>query len=123
MSFLEKQIVKSVKIVILDINDNNLLKNYLPNTTMKIQKIVDMPSPKGKFTKKIIYTHYSNITYNDLVKGMIRERYTIEDELGIQRKYKKGINEVEFNEYDSFVEECKMKAREFIAERDKLKSL
>ena len=123
MSFLEKQIVKSLKIVILDNNDNNLVKNYLPNTLIEIQRIIDMPSPKGKFTKQIIYTHYSDITYNDLVKGMIRERYTIEDELGIQREYKKGINEVEFNEYDSFVEECKTKAKEFIAERDQLKSL
>lgn len=48
--------------------------------------------------------------YKQRVIGLIRERYSIDDELSIQRqRYTKAE---EFEEYNSFVESCKQQARE-----------
>jgi ribosomal protein L31E len=65
------------------------------------------------------FTIYSKMSYEQLVNRLVAEKYTIQDELAIQRKYKKGVNEIEFNEYDAYVEECKVKAKQFIEEREK----
>lgn len=68
----------------------------------------------------VTFVGYSNISYNELVNKLIAERYTIQDELAIQRKHHKGVNNVEFEEYDTYVEECKAKAKAFIEERDNI---
>ena len=72
------------------------------------------------FNGYVTFIGYSNITYENLVNQLIAERYTIQDELAIHRKYSKGVNEAEFNEYDEFVEQCKVRAKEFIAERERV---
>ena len=66
----------------------------------------------------VSFTTYSKISYKKIVNKLIAEKYTIQDELAIQRKHQKGINIDEFNEYDAYVESCKTKAKAFIAERD-----
>lgn len=66
----------------------------------------------------VTFDGWSNITYENLVNQLIAERYTIQDELAIQRKHQKGVNDVEFEEYYEFVEQCKIRAKEFIAERE-----
>lgn len=48
--------------------------------------------------------------YKQLVVELIRERYSIDDELAILRQRDSKIDE--FNTYNSFVEECKQQARE-----------
>lgn len=48
--------------------------------------------------------------YKQRVVELIRERYSIDDELSIQRQRDSKIDE--FNAYNSFVEECKQQARE-----------
>lgn len=72
------------------------------------------------FNGYVTFVGYSNITYDNLVNKLVAERYTIQDELAIHRKYKKGVNEDEFNEFDAYVEECKVRAKEFIQERNKI---
>jgi ribosomal protein L31E len=66
------------------------------------------------------FTIYSRLPYEQLVNKLIAEKYTIEDELAIHRKYKKGVNEDEFNEFDAYVEDCKAQAKAFVEERNKI---
>ena len=90
-----------------------IVKNFAigRNVTLKNLTIVN-----GNAT----FTTYSNISYEELVNQLIAERYTIQDELSIQRKYQRGANTLEFDEYYNFVEQCKTKAKQFIEEREKV---
>ena len=65
------------------------------------------------------FTTYSNISYNDLVNQLVKERYSDSEEYAILRKALKEKTD-EFYIYDAYVEECKVKAKEFIAKRDAL---
>lgn len=49
-------------------------------------------------------------TYEEKVEQFIREKYTVSDELAIQRQ--RDTKPEEFNEYFAFCEECKLKAKE-----------
>lgn len=50
------------------------------------------------------------IDYEQLVVSKIRERYTIDQELAILRQ--RDIKPTEFAEYNSYVEQCKVDAKE-----------
>lgn len=112
MKFLERQIRTISKIFIASSEEE--VKTLLPNTCIEINSI--LPLKNNRYLVR--FKAYSNITYEDLVNKLIAEKYTIQDELAIQRKHQKGINIDEFNEYDAYVESCKAKAKAFIAERD-----
>ena len=64
------------------------------------------------------FTIYSKMSYEELVNKLVAEKYTIQDELAIQRKAYNGITN-EFLIYNAYVEECKLKAKTFIEEREK----
>jgi len=49
--------------------------------------------------------------YKDLVVSYIREQYSADDEQAILRKKIAGIDEGEFDIFNTFVEECKVKAK------------
>ena len=49
-----------------------------------------------------------------IVEAIVRERYSISDELGIQRQ--RSTKEAEFNEYNDFVEVAKATAEAILAE-------
>lgn len=48
--------------------------------------------------------------YHQRVVELIRKKYSINEELSILRK--RDSNKAEFEEYDSFVEACKIEAKE-----------
>lgn len=48
--------------------------------------------------------------YDQLVEDLIREKYTVGQELAILRQ--RDIKIAEFNEYNSYAEECKRRAKE-----------
>ena len=73
-------------------------------------------NPKGYYD--VEYTQYSMLSYEQIVVKLIRKKYSVDDELAIQRKYKKCVNSEEFDEYDAYVENCKLEAKQFIIERD-----
>lgn len=56
-------------------------------------------------------TNAATEQYESNVVLMIRERYTINDELSILRKHLSRLNDDEFEEYNTYVEECKRKAK------------
>ena len=116
---MNKLLRKRIRMVRLETNDNALIKEQLPQYVKSIDDIKDLGFKEGYFVKRVIFTCYSNLSYEQLVNKLIAERYTIQDELAIQRKHQKGVNKAEFEEYDTYVEECKVRAKEFIAEREK----
>lgn len=50
--------------------------------------------------------------YNNLIVKLIREKYSINDELAILRQ--QTTKPIEFEEYNSYVEQCKVKAKEML---------
>lgn len=50
--------------------------------------------------------------YPTLVQELINEKYSIYDELALQRQ--RNTKKAEFNEYNSYCEECKAKAKELL---------
>ena len=65
---------------------------------------------------------YSQVEYKEEIIKLIRERYDQDDEFAILRKIAQSptneryINE--YNEYNSFVEDCKTKAKENLWQRN-----
>lgn len=49
-------------------------------------------------------------TYEERVEQLIRERYSLNEELAIQRQRDTKVDE--FNEYYAYCEECKQRAKE-----------
>lgn len=66
----------------------------------------------------VFYKEYSKIKYDDLVNALIREKYNDSEEFAILRKSINNPQYEQFIEYNSFAEECKKQAKEFIQERD-----
>lgn len=109
MTFLDKQI-KTTKAVI---NKNKDIKLQLPKTTIEVLETIDYQENYLMVT----YTKYSNITYDELVNGMVREKYSESEEFAILRKAMTNLTD-EFTEYNAYVESCKIQAKEWINQRD-----
>lgn len=54
--------------------------------------------------------------YDEMIDTMVREKYTISQELSIQRQ--RDIKQEEFAEYNAYVESCKSKAKEIWARQE-----
>ena len=73
--------------------------------------------------KKIIqrweYVKDERPDYSELIVGFIREKYSINDELAIQRQCDNSEEKkAEFDEYNAFCDACKTKAKEILARYD-----
>ena len=57
--------------------------------------------------------------YGELIVGFIRERYSLNDELALQRQWDNSpAKKQEFNEYNNFCDDCKVRAKEVLARYD-----
>lgn len=115
---MNKLIKQRTRLVRLETNDTTNIKSKLHKYTISVEKIVDLGFKDGKYIKQVTFTYYSPIKYEALVNQLVAEKYTIQDELAIQRKYQRGENTAEFNEYYDYVEQCKVNAKQFIEERE-----
>ena len=108
-----------VKRILLDEDNNDLIKTYLPANYLEIKEIKDLPKQHRKFVKEVYYTVYSKISYAKLVNQLVKERYSDSEEFAILRKaINNGITE-EYQLYNAYVEECKERAKAFIEKRTK----
>ena len=114
---MEKYIRTITRVFRLENNDISLIE--FPKYLRSIDKVVDLGIKKGKYLKQITYTIYLSVNYETLVNNLVRERYTESEEFAILRKAINGITD-EFLNYNAYVEECKVKAKEFIAERERV---
>lgn len=85
----------------------NIIANYTLDKTGDLPKIV----------QSWIYEKVEKPDYGELIVGYIREVYSLNDELAIQRQWDNNAEKkAEFNEYNAFCDECKVKAKADIAE-------
>lgn len=108
--------IKNKKIK-LEVDDNLLVPSKIEEKYLKIIKIEDLEKEKNLFVKEVTYSVYSNISYNNLVNALIRDKYSESEEFAILRKAM-TLKTDEFTEYNAYVEECKVKAKEWINQRD-----
>lgn len=107
-----------VKRIYLKENNNDLVYDYLPKNYLEIKEIKDLPKQGKNFVKEVYYTIYSDISYEKLVAKLVREKYNADEESAIQRKaIMNGVSD-EFLTYNAYVEECKVRARAFVTERE-----
>lgn len=84
--------------------------------TSETKKIL---KPYGEIEEQQLFlskgTIYCSKPYKEIVAELIKEKYSIEDEIAIVRQ--KENKPLEFYEYNEFVERCKTVAKDFIKER------
>ncbi len=61
-----------------------------------------------------LYDNYEGLSYEEIVSMLIREKYSLDEELAIQRQRDNKVEE--FEQYYDYCEECKAKAKEIVAE-------
>lgn len=66
----------------------------------------------------VTYTRYVMGNYNFIVNKLVKQKYSDSEEFAILRKAIKNPNNDEYLIYNAFVEDCKIKARAFVEERD-----
>ena len=78
---------------------------YAQNPTASFSEIMSM-----EMMPPIIHEFPIEEKYKNLVVSKIREKYSIDDELAIQRK--REVEPLKFEEYDNFCEQCKLDAKQ-----------
>lgn len=59
---------------------------------------------------------YTREEYEKKVSELIRERYSVDAELAILRQ--RDMKQTEYEEYNTFAEECKVRAKEILANKE-----
>lgn len=67
-----------------------------------------------KEIKLAILNGKESVIYENLIINLIRQKYTIDQELAILRQ--RDTKPAEFNEYNIYVEQCKANAKALITE-------
>ena len=84
------------------------------NTTEEV-----FPVKMKKILQRWEYVKDERPDYSDLIVGYIREKYSINDELAIQRQCDNSEEKkAEFDEYNAFCDACKVKAKEVLSKYD-----
>ena len=84
------------------------------NTTEEV-----FPVKMKKIIQRWEYVKDERPDYSELIVGYIREKYSINDELAIQRQCDNSEEKkAEFDEYNTFCDACKTKAKEVLARYD-----
>ena len=117
--YLENQIVVQTKKVILNNDDDKLAIAELPKNYVKVIRIKTTRTGLNEYVKEVTYSTWNNVSYEELVSGLVKLKYNADEESAIQRKaIMNGVSD-EFLTYNSYVEECKVRAKVFIEERNK----
>ena len=69
-------------------------------------------------TYLVTFTRYLTGRYELIVNRLVKEKYSDSEEFAILRKSIKNPNNDEYLIYNAYVEDCKVRAREFVNERD-----
>ena len=85
--------------------------------TAVIHNSKEVISYDNRKTYHITYTKYNMLPYEKIVEGLIKDKYSVEEELCLTNKRINDPLNIEYFEYRKYVEDCKTKARAFIEER------
>lgn len=96
---------------IAKIFDDNIIKDLLDSGFVEMTESEILEYEQSEQTKLELREKQQNsLTYEQLVVSKIREKYTIDQELAILRQ--RDTKPQEFAEYNSYVEQCKVEAKE-----------
>lgn len=84
------------------INEYNALTGEITERELTLEEIAQMEAMQAEIP---------TIPYADKVIELIRQRYSLDEELAIQRQ--RDMKPAEFQEYFDFCEECKQQAKQF----------
>ena len=102
-------------------NDNvDLIKNYLPKHYVEIKNTRFVGKENNLFVYEVVYTTYSHISYEALVNSLVRQQYPESEEFKILREAINNGVTAEYQVYNTYVEQCKLQAKEWVANRDSL---
>lgn len=71
-------------------------------------------------TYLVEYTIYNMSSYETIVNQLVKEKYSDSEEFAILRKAIGNPYNAEYIEYNAYVENCKVRAKEFIEERNEV---
>ena len=121
-TFLDKQ-TKLHSTKVLEDELSNFSSNPRLVKTEYLKDITIFSKGGVQTTKKqylLTFKVYSTITYDELVNGMVREKYSDSEEFAILRKAINNPTLEEYVAYNTYVEDCKTKAKAFVAERESI---
>lgn len=72
----------------------------------------------GETLYLLTYVKYSMAKYEVIVNQLVKEKYSDSEEFAILRKAIGNPNNDEYLIYNAYVEDCKVRAREFVNERE-----
>ena len=86
------------------------MKKYILGELVEMtkQEIADLEKLQTEYEAH----RYDGMSYSDIVVMLIREQYSLDDELALHRQ--REIKLEEFETYNAFCEKCKEKAKEII---------
>lgn len=85
--------------------------------------IIELKVLQADGTYLVTFTRYLTGSYELIVNRLVKEKYSDSEEFAILRKSINNPDNEEFIEYNEYVENCKLQAKAFIAERDKALAL
>jgi hypothetical protein len=114
---MKKHFIEEIKV---NSDNDKLAISKLSRKPLGITKIETHRTGLNEWTKKVFYYVYSDISYDNLVKKLIREKYSADDEYKLHREaFINGLSD-EFHIYNAYVEQCKLDAKAFIEERERV---
>ena len=110
----------NTELVEITADSGYILHKIGDNDYYKIRKVAIKASDIDKYEEILIedIPPYSYEDYKKEIIKLIREKYDQNDEFAILRK-SKADNMEEYNEYNTFVEDCKIKAKENLWQRNR----
>lgn len=118
----EKVLANLIRIIKIKKVDNHPIKLGKYQRIIKSESLTNnyYYDKNGKKKESKIYTieSYSFLSKDEIVQQLVATKYSIYDELAIQRQ--RYVKLAEFEEYNNFVEQCKVEAQQFIDKRKDL---
>lgn len=104
------------------ISNPDVINDYIKEGYMLVESKelpdLEVPTKQGiRYDKRqrVKFVRYDKIKYEALVSKLIRNRYSLDEELAILRQRDKKLEE--FETYNNYANECKAIARAFVNER------
>ena len=99
------------------VSDSDMIQLRRKAIINSYEQVID---DNGKTKIKVVYTKYNMHKYEKIVEGLIEDRYSVKEEIGLTNDGIKNPEDIQYIEYRNYVDECKAKARAFVEERDLL---
>lgn len=98
------------------INTQEFKKDYL--SYLETYAVIHSKELQEDGTYLVNFTEYDMSNYETIVNKLVKEKYSDSEEFAILRKTISNPNNDEYLIYNAYVEDCKVRARAFVNERE-----